>query len=116
MSRPQVSAAACGSWSGSNPSLPGSVEHSTPGAPESSGEPLGQHKPTDHSTEEAFRAFIDELAAGTADLLTRMKLGHEPDEHGWCRHTTHERHWESHPCPVLRLAQLAEINSGPPMQ
>jgi len=65
--------------------------------------------------DEAFRAFVDELAAGTAELLTRMKLGHEPDEHGWCRHTTHEHHWESHPCPVLRLAQLAEINAGPPI-
>ena len=67
------------------------------------------------TTSETFRAFIDVLAAGTADLLTRMKLGHEPDEHGWCRHTTHEYRWESHPCSVLRLAQLAEINSGPPI-
>ena len=77
---------------------------------------MGQHKQTGHSTDEAFRAFVDELAAGTAELLTRMKLGHEPDEHGWCRHTTHEHHWESHPCPVLRLAQLAEISAGPPIQ
>ena len=76
---------------------------------------MGEHKPTNHSTEETFRAFIDVLAAGTADLLIRMKLGHEPDEHGWCRHTTHEYHWESHPCSVLRLARLAEINSGPPI-
>ena len=77
---------------------------------------MGQHKQTGHSTDEAFRAFVDELAAGTAELLTRMKLGHEPDEHSWCRHTTHEHHWESHPCPVLRLAQLAEISAGPPIQ
>jgi hypothetical protein len=75
---------------------------------------MGQHKPTGHSTEAAFRAFVDELATGTAALLARMRVGHEPDEHGWCRHTMHEHHWESHPCPVLRLARLAEINAGRP--
>ncbi len=72
-----------------------------------------QHEPTGRSSDEAFKSFVDELAASTTDLLTRMKLGHEPDEHGWCRHTTHEHHWESHPCPVLRLARLAETDASP---
>lgn len=75
---------------------------------------VAQHKPTIPSTDEVFRAFVGELAAGTVDLPARMKVGHEPDEHGWCRHTTHEHHWERHPCPVLRLAQLAEIDPEAP--
>ena len=105
---------ACGSWPGSNPSLPDQRGEFTSGTRSLRENIVGEHKPTNHSTEETFRAFIDVLAAGTADLLTRMKLGHEPDEHGWCRHTTHEYRWEP-PCSVLRLAQLAEINSGTPI-
>jgi hypothetical protein len=80
------------------------------------GENVVQHKPSGQSTDAAFKAFVDELAAGTTDLLVRMKLGHEPDEHGWCRHTTHEHHWESHPCSMLRLAQLAETDPVPPVR
>ncbi len=66
------------------------------------------------SSDEVFSAFVDELATGSPDLFARMKLGHEPDEHGWCRHTTHEHHWERHPCPVLRLARLAETPPAAP--
>ena len=73
-----------------------------------------QHNPTGQTTDEAFRAFVDELAAGGAELLARMKIGHEPYQHGWCRHPTHEHHWQKHPCPMLRLARLAEINAGSP--
>jgi hypothetical protein len=91
---------------------------STPGTrretPESRENNAVQYKPTGQSTDEAFKAFVDELAAGATDLLARMKLGHEPDEHGWCRHTTHEHHWESHPCSMLRLALLAETDTASP--
>ena len=75
---------------------------------------MDQPRANGQSTDDAFSAFVEELATGTTDLLSRMKLGHEPDSHGWCRHTTHEHHWEPHPCPVLRLAHLAETNAGRP--
>lgn len=55
-----------------------------------------------------FGAFVRELAASpqSSDLLARLRDGHEPDSHGWCRHPGHTYHWERHPCPMLRLARL----------
>jgi hypothetical protein len=68
-----------------------------------------------HDPADVFGSFVRELAASPerTELLDRLRLGHEPDEHGWCRHAGHAYHWERHPCPVLRLATLA---SGPGRQ
>lgn len=62
-----------------------------------------------------FASFVRELAAGpqTAGLLVRLRLGHTVDEHGWCTHVGHTHHWERHPCPMLRLADLVEGVNGP---
>ena len=51
-----------------------------------------------------------ELAASPerAGLLPLLRLGHEPDEFGWCSHPGHAHHWERHPCPTLLLAQLEQ--------
>jgi len=59
---------------------------------------------------EVFRTFVSELAACRqgADMLDRLRQGHEPDRHGWCSHPTHAHRWERYPCPVMRLAQLVE--------
>jgi hypothetical protein len=35
-----------------------------------------RHKPTCQTADEAFRSFVDELAAAAAELLARMKVGH----------------------------------------
>jgi hypothetical protein len=60
--------------------------------------------------EEVFEAFVRELASGTQPhLLARLKVGHTPDNRGWCQHTAHDHHWEHHPCKSLRLALLAEV-------
>lgn len=59
--------------------------------------------------EETFWSFVHELACSpeAPDLLSRLKDGHEPDEHGWCRHQAHTHHWEQYPCFTRRLADLA---------
>ncbi len=59
---------------------------------------------------QAYEAFVAELAAGpgSADLIDRLTAGHEPDARGWCAHPGHSHHWETHPCPVVRLALLVE--------
>lgn len=59
---------------------------------------------------EAYEAFVAELAAGpgSAELIDRLTAGHVPDERGWCAHPGHTHHWETHPCPVVRLALLVE--------
>jgi len=61
---------------------------------------------------DVYRSFVRELAASPerASLLMRLRLGHEPDEFGWCSHPGHTHHWERHPCPTLLLAQLVEQN------
>ena len=41
-------------------------------------------------------------------MLSRLRLGHEPDGDGWCIHPAHTYRWESHPCPTRRLADLAD--------
>lgn len=52
-----------------------------------------------HDPDDVYGSFVRELAASPerADLLGRMRLGHEPDEHGWCKHPGHAHHWERHP-------------------
>ncbi len=57
-----------------------------------------------------YGSFVRELAANPdrATLLARLRLGHEPDEFGWCSHPGHEHHWERYPCPTLLLAQQVE--------
>jgi hypothetical protein len=64
--------------------------------------------------DELFRSFVRLLAAKPerVDLLIRLRIGHEPDEHGWCKHPWHAHHWEQHPCPSLRLAHLVEAAGG----
>ena len=63
---------------------------------------------------DVYGSFVRELAASPerASLLARLRLGHEPDEFGWCTHPGHTHHWERHPCPTLLLAQLVEQNGG----
>lgn len=64
-------------------------------------------------SDEVFQAFVRELASSAQpDLLARLKLGHRPDERGWCQHTSHEHHREPHPCPALRLARMVEVQQG----
>ena len=57
-----------------------------------------------------YGSFVRELAASPdrVTLLARLRLGHEPDEFGWCSHPGHEHHWERYPCPTLLLAQQVE--------
>jgi hypothetical protein len=64
--------------------------------------------------DDVYGSFVRELAAspGRADLLGRLRLGHEPDEHGWCKHPGHAHHWERHPCPMLRMARLVDGADG----
>lgn len=63
---------------------------------------------------DVFGSFVREMAFGPAkaDRLARMRRGHEPDEHGWCKHPGHAAHWERHPCPVQRLARLVDDESA----
>ena len=60
--------------------------------------------------EEIYGSFVRELAASPqrAMLLARLRLGHEPDEFGWCSHPGHEQQWERYPCPTLLLAEQVE--------
>lgn len=61
-----------------------------------------------------YESFVGELASGPDrdGLLDRLTRGHQPDEHGWCAHPGHSHRWESHPCPVLRLAALVADADG----
>ena len=61
---------------------------------------------------DVYGSFVRELAASPERVLARLRLGHEPDEYGWCGHPGHAHHWERHPCPTLLLAQLVEHNGG----
>lgn len=68
------------------------------------------HNPNPPDPDEVFQAFVRELASSAQpDLLARLKRGHTPDEQGWCRHTSHDHHWEHHPCTAIRLALLTEV-------
>jgi hypothetical protein len=57
---------------------------------------------------EVFRSFVRELARSPQgpDMVGRLRQGHEPDRHGWCRHPAHAYRWERY--PTLRLADLVE--------
>jgi hypothetical protein len=72
------------------------------------------HHDSPPDSDELFQSFVRELAAtpGRAALLVRLRIGHGPDEYGWCNHPWHAHHWEKHPCPALRLAQLVERAGG----
>ena len=66
-------------------------------------------------TAAAYRAFVEEMShhAALAELLGRLRSGHDPDDHGWCSHQYHAHQWERHPCPILQLADLVErYNAG----
>jgi len=65
--------------------------------------------------DDTYGSFVRELAAspGRTTLLARLRLGHEPDEFGWCRHPSHGHRWERHPCPTLLLAQQVEQSGNP---
>jgi hypothetical protein len=60
-----------------------------------------------HSAE-VFRTFVSELATSRqgADMVDRLRQGHQPDQHGWCSHPAHAYRWERYPCAVVRLATL----------
>ena len=60
-------------------------------------------------------AFARVLAARPdhRDILTRLRAGHEPDQHGWCRHGAHAHRWERYPCPVIALAELINAAANP---
>jgi hypothetical protein len=62
-----------------------------------------------------FESFVRELAARSdkADLLVRLRQGHQPDQHGWCEHPLHGSHWERHPCSAQRLADLVDRVDAP---
>jgi hypothetical protein len=67
------------------------------------------------SAAEVFKGVVQELAASPdrVELLERLRAGHEPDQHGWCRHPSHAAHWEHHPCPTLRLVTSVEHRADP---
>ena len=55
-------------------------------------------------------AFARELACHPDHhaITVRLRAGHDPDQHGWCRHGAHSHHGEHHPCSVVRLADLVD--------
>jgi hypothetical protein len=67
-------------------------------------------RPVRRHPDDVFQSFIRELAQTQQQsaMLERLRKGHEPDRHGWCRHPAHSHRWERHPCATLRLADLAE--------
>jgi hypothetical protein len=73
---------------------------------------VGRRSDPPNPNDDVYMSFVRELAASPerASLLVRLRLGHEPDEFGWCGHPGHAHHWERHPCATLRLAQLVEQN------
>ena len=64
----------------------------------------------EHTADEEFRSFVDELARhpDLEGLLLRLRRGHDPDRHGWCDHSSHAYCWERYPCSCVRLADLVE--------
>lgn len=68
-------------------------------------------------TRRAFSSFARQLSASPnrAELIDHLVRGHEPDEHGWCRHDAHTLadHRERHPCTTVRLMTLIERTSQP---
>jgi hypothetical protein len=59
---------------------------------------------------DVYTAFVLELAASPdcGALVNRLREGHLADARGWCTHASHAHRWESHPCPIRRLAALVE--------
>ena len=64
----------------------------------------------EHTADEEFRSFVDELARhpDLEGLLLRLRHGHDPDRHGWCDHPSHAHYWQRYPCSCVRLADLVE--------
>jgi len=62
------------------------------------------------SPQEMYWSFVRELARSphSAEMLDRLRHGHEPDEHGWCGHPSHAHHWERHPCSTLELTAFVD--------
>ena len=67
------------------------------------------------SAADVFKGVVQELAASPdrVELLARLRAGHEPDQHGWCRHPSHAAHWEHHPGPTPRLVTSVEHRADP---
>jgi hypothetical protein len=66
-------------------------------------------------TDAACRSFVEEKShhVALAELLGRLRSGHDPDVHGWCSHRYHACQRERHPCPILQFADLVErYNAG----
>lgn len=59
--------------------------------------------------DDVYASFVRELAGSpqASDMLAKLRLGHDPDENGWCSHSAHAHRWERHPCFARRLADLA---------
>lgn len=68
------------------------------------------HRPVRPPPDEVFSSFVAELARSpqAPDMLGRLRLGHEPDDRGWCIHPAHTHRWEPYPCLMRRLADLAD--------
>jgi hypothetical protein len=55
---------------------------------------VGRRSDPPNPNDDVYMSFVRELAASPerASLLVRLRLGHEPDEFGWCGHPGHAHH------------------------